>query len=503
VYPAARSCWNWAPRRLSHERLRITSGWPPLAQKPDWQLIRSAIGIPDYKSHYRAVTCRSIMQRMRFIRFFNLLLVLLSLGLPYRLEGADPHGAVCSGDPSSALIFVGKLTGWTSGGSPRWSSATFHVTELFQGESSGVVTTLMRNDLCDPTIGRTYLVLTHSLPNGSVYQLEDCEQIRPVDQATAALEYLRGSQRGNTSTEVSGEARVETRGYPWKKIPLPKTRIHLVGQNQQLDFVSDEDGRFHGTLNSGQYAISAEFPTGYEAELYETEHCGPSPITVTEHRCTQVTVCAHPTASITAHIVDVGGGPLGPMSNVQLTLETAEDNQFVQSVWPNEKSTLEANNLLPGRYILGLNTYLPVSRGSPYPPIYFPGVATRSEAQVITLSAGEHKVLSEMRIKKGQECEIPVLVIDSSGRPSPSAAVGLAYRDYPHFYIEPHEQTDENGKEIVYAVFPGPVFLRADKGREDGSMVKSENLELSSCPSEPVSLKLSRVVVDQPESEKK
>lgn len=192
------------------------------------------------------------------------------------------------------------------------------------------------------------------------------------------------------------------------------------------------------------------------------------------------------------------------MSSVQLTLETAKDQQFVLSVWPNEKSDLEAENLLPGQYILGLNTNLPVSRGSaPYPPTYFPGVSTRSEAQVITLSAGEHKVLSEMRIKKGRQCEIPVLVTDSLGRPSPSTAVALAYRDYPHFYIEPREQTDNNGRGTVYAVFPGPVFLRAEKQREDGSRAESESLEVSSCPSEAVSLKLSRIVARQPESKNK
>jgi hypothetical protein len=95
-----------------------------------------------------------------------------------------------------------------------------------------------------------------------------------------------------------------------------------------------------------------------------------------------------------------------------------------------------------------------------------------------------------------------VSVIDSFGKPSRSAAVALAYRDYPHYYIEPREQTDENGREAVYAVFPGPVLLRAEKQLKDGSTVKSEPLEVNSCPTEAVSLKL-RVVADQPESKKK
>ncbi len=449
-----------------------------------------------------------MMLRMRFIRSAKLLSIPLSLCLSFPLEGADTRDAVCNYDPSSALSFVGTLTDLTPAPtpSPSWNSATFHVTELLQGETSIVVNMLMSNDLCHdsgttPVVGGTYLVLTHSLPKGSarsVYQLEECEQVRPVDQAKAALEYLRSSQKGTAPTELSGEATVETRGYPFKRIPLPKTRIHLVGPSQRLDFVSDEDGRFHGTLNPGKYTITTEFPTGYGAEY------SPPAITLTEHRCTQLTVGAHPTASITAHIVDVDVDPLGVMSNFQLTLETAEDQQFVQSVWPDERSNLKADNLLPGQYILGLNTYLPVSRGfDPYPPIYFPGVGARSKAQVIKLSAGEHKVLSEMRIKKGQKCEIPALVIDSLGKPSPSTAVTLSYRDYPHFYFEPDEQTDENGGKTVYAVFPGPVFLRAEKQLEDRSTAQSEILELDSCPTKPVSLRLSKVVVDQPEPKKK
>lgn len=122
---------------------------------------------------------------------------------------------------------------------------------------------------------------------------------------------------------------------------------------------------------------------------------------------------------------------------------------------------------------------------------------------MITLRPGERKVLSEMRIKKGQECEIPVVVSDNSGKSSSSTVVGVAYRDYPHFYIEPREETDNDGRIAVYAVFPGPVFLRAEKQRGDGSRVESESLELNSCPAKPVLLKLTHVVAQQLKSENK
>lgn len=131
------------------------------------------------------------------------------------------------------------------------------------------------------------------------------------------------------------------------------------------------------------------------------------------------------------------------MSSVQLTLETDEDQQFVQSVTPDENSDLVMKDLPPGEYVFGLNTYLPLSRSTPhYPPTYYPGGNKRSDSQVITLALGEHKVLAEMRIMKGQECEIPVLVSEASGKPSAGAAVAIAYPDYPHFYTDSRERSD-------------------------------------------------------------
>jgi hypothetical protein len=59
-----------------------------------------------------------------------------------------------------------------------------------------------------------------------------------------------------------------------------------------------------------------------------------------------------------------------------------------------------------------------------------------------------------MRIKKVRACQIPVLVTDGVGKPSPSTVVALAYHDYPNFYTEPRDQTDTNGRGAVYAVFP-------------------------------------------------
>ena len=51
-------------------------------------------------------------------------------------------------------------------------------------------------------------------------------------------------------------------------------------------------------------------------------------------------------------------------------------------------------------------------------------------------------------------------------------------------------------------MFPGTVFLRAEKQRESGSTIQSDTLEVGSCPGEAVTLKLTGVVVDRPEPNK-
>jgi len=221
--------------------------------------------------------------------------------------------------------------------------------------------------------------------------------------------------------------------------------------------------------------------------------CAPSEFTILEHLCTTVVLCGEPTGSITTHVVDMDGGFLDDI-NDPLTLETADGQQFVESTIPDGSGNLVADRLLPGKYILGLSTYTPVlDYQPPYPPTYYPGVSRRSEAQVITLRAGEHKVLPDMRIKKGTACQISVQVTDELGHPSPDTDVSLAYPDYPHFWIKDNP-TDENGSGRVYAVFPGIVSLRAEKPDKESSRLESDVTELTSCPDKRVFLKLSHRV---------
>lgn len=435
-----------------------------------------------------------MMPRASLARPITLQLILLLVCLLHPVRGAENPTSVCDRDPFTSLAFVGTLTD----AKPRDGNANvillkFRIAEPLLGKTSSEVSMETVNtpdcgiQKITDHIGENYLVQAHNSPEGYIDAWWGCHQIRPASEAHAEIEYFRRLQKGQTPTEILGEARYQER-LPLTSFPVPGTRIHLLGEGHEYNFVSDEKGLFRGVVSPGKYKASVDWPKAFAPNRQDL--CGPLEFTVAARRCTSVAVCAQAAGSITAHIVDVNGESLASRNDVELTLETAE-GKFVKNTFPDEKSNLVIEDLLPGKYILGL-IYPNMEGMAPYRPIYFPRVKRRSHAQVITLGAGEHKVLSEMRIKKGVPCRIPVYVIDGAGKPAPAVDIAIEYPELHQFYIYPDQQTNSDGRRAVYVVFPGIVYLRAEKANEEGlTEVESDIVEVGSCPAEPVLLKLS------------
>jgi hypothetical protein len=430
-------------------------------------------------------------------RCLKLQLIVLSVCFLHLIRGAESPTSVCDREPSTLVVFVGTLTDAKEGDGNVFS-LKFHITEPLLGKTSSEVSTDTVNmpdcsiQKITAHIGENYLVQAHAFNESYVDTSWGCQHIRPARETHAEIEYFRRLQKGQTPTEILGEARFQ-KWLPLTGFPLPATKIRLVGGGHDYNYVSDDRGLFRGVLNPGQYKVSVDFPKGFEPNTegpFGPLHglCGPLEFTMAEGRCTSVTVCAQASGSITVHIVDADGDSLASRDNVELTLTTAERAEFIRNVFPDEKSNLVFENLLPGKYILGLTH--PALEGAPYRPVYFPGVSSRTDAQVISLEAGEHKILPEMRIKKGIPCKIPVRVIDEDHKPLPSGVVTLAYPETGQFDAYPDWQPDANGKAAVYAVFPGIVYLRAEKENEARTGLDADVVEVTSCPAEPVFLKV-------------
>ncbi len=435
---------------------------------------------------------------------FRIRVILLALLLGHAALAAQTPASLCDDDPSSALVFVGTLTHIQPDIYVDVNSATFHVTELFEGKASDEISISIPKRLCkdeatSPQIGQSYLIRTHlgrdeTLPGPDI--LQHCEQMRPADEARSEIEYFRSVKKGITPTEVNWDTRADSA----HRVPLPGTTIHAVNGSKKLVFVSDDNGYFRTEMSPGQYKVTDRFPAGYEP-YFATEYkprilimnhlgsCAHPEFAIMEHVCTSVVLCGETTASIAVRLADADGHS-HDAPHVSLTLETAKDHEFAGLASTDEEGKVVVGRRLPGDYVLGINVDDPEP---PYRTTYYPGVSRRSDAQVITLRAGEHKVLPAMRIKKGTACQISVEVTDEFGHPARGTDIAVAYPEIPDLWLADSE-TDENGRGSVFVVFPGSVGLMAQKRMMGNSRINSNDIELTSCPDKPVVLKLSRRV---------
>lgn len=200
--------------------------------------------------------------------------------------------SVCTDYPSAEVVFIGTLTTFTA--SPIASPMRFESLEPLTGNSvDGIYSTtvsLEPGSLCrsddPPLIGERYLVVAQGPARDGSYS---CADLKREADAAADIEYFRLVGSGATATEVSGEARIT--GGP----PVKGAKVQLAGIAGRTQLISNAKGRFHAVLKPGTYEVTAEFPTGYESES-----CGWSSVTVVEHRCARLVVCAHPKTSTSA-----------------------------------------------------------------------------------------------------------------------------------------------------------------------------------------------------------
>jgi hypothetical protein len=214
--------------------------------------------------------------------------------MPRAIYSGNAPASVCTDYPSVEVVFIGTLTAITA--SPKASPMRFESLEPLAGKSvDGVYsTTVLRvpGSLCrsggPPVIGERYLVVAQGPARDGRYS---CAELKREADAATDIEYFRLVRSGATPTEVSGEARL-TGGSPVKGV-----KVQLAGIAGRMELISNAQGLFHAVLKPGTYEVTAEFPTGYESES-----CGWSSVTVVEHRCALLVVCAKPKTSTAARL---------------------------------------------------------------------------------------------------------------------------------------------------------------------------------------------------------
>ena len=172
----------------------------------------------------------------------------------------------------------------------------------------------------------------------------------------------------------------------YKVTQLAGIPVSLNGP-QARKIYSDAEGKFRADgLPPGKYTVSAEAPEHYAPFMKST-------VTIQDRGCAEIPMGTRLDGHIRGHLFFSDGAPA---AGVNLTMKRADTS-------PNKAWTAGAayttsasdgafdfSQLSPGTYIYGANLDFTSPNGFPYyRKAFFPGTVNRSEAAVVTITAGQ------------------------------------------------------------------------------------------------------------------
>lgn len=442
----------------------------------------------------------------------GLLLTLASLLVTFvSAARAEACSCMMPGPPCQALgaasaVFVGTVTDVrvreaksveAARAEPNWTPVVvkFAVLQPFQGvEGAEVEVATGRGDGdCGYQFrkGESYLVYAYGGRDGRPLMTGICTRTRPVSEASEDFEFLRGlgarAQGVSIDVTVSRTRQSVKAGDSAPVGGLGGARLTVEGAGESREVRTDSEGRARLTgLKPGTYKIKLALPEGLTTYKEEQE------VTVADRGCASLFYSVIDDGRIAGRVSDAEGRAV---AGVLVSLVEAEDpdpkRHYARYERTGEDGRYEIKGLPPGRYLLAvnLNRYpQPDDPSNAYPRTYYPGVAETSQAEAVSLGAGERvKDRDITLLPRRAESVVKGVVVWDDG--SPVANARVSFRDVT--YHDPGVDNgapaaDEQGR-FTLKGFAGQTLLisvgsnRNFVGdfRRDGPMERAEPLRVT------------------------
>ena len=341
-------------------------------------------------------------------------------------------------------------------------------------------------------LGGQYLVYAYS-DDKKTLSTSICTRTRPLSQATADLDFIRGLSNAAPGGTIFGQVgfrrwnrEIREYDYPWP--PVKDAKLLFTGP-KQFDGKTDADGKYSiSGIPPGKYKVRIELPAGLSVYNAEQE------LEVRDRACRQVFFLAETDTQITGKVIDAQGTSAADvlMELIPATREVGTYGSFERT---DKDGRYTMRLLKPGRYYLGVRilgsagaTYVP------YPQTYYPGVKDRAQATVINITEGQRIELDELILPaRFIERTLNGIVVDADGTPVAGAVVWLKERQYQDSDMPYRRDTDSEGR-FSYPVYEGIKYELFANVDVDGKRVKlSDPLEVVIAPNqEPIKLVLKK-----------
>jgi hypothetical protein len=242
-----------------------------------------------------------------------------------------------------------------------------------------------------PQIGQKFFV--HAKRAGNQFRLAECGATRPVEEASADIQYLRERQAGTFRPFIAGSVLRHYSGSPYAvESGLDGPPRGLAGANVEIQgetrrrLQTDDQGKFRvDDVKPGRYTIREDFP-GYKSK-------GTQLVDVPANGCGIAHVGMFTNSSISGVVKRADGTPA---IGVELDLVDKDPRyrsmtETLEMIKTGSHGEFFMDNLPSGEFLLGINIRESTRYPDQTPPTYFPGVPDRNSASVIALAPNEAK----------------------------------------------------------------------------------------------------------------
>src|SRR5262245_35771043 len=417
--------------------------------------------------------------------------------------GASP----CQEYWSTDVVFTGTVVGSAkitiTEGDYKFDQrlVRFEVAQIFRGEQMAkaeIVTGWGGGD-CGYSFkdGETYLVYAGRNKQDQRLYTSICTRTRPISQAAEDLDYIRNLPNMDAGGVIFGK--INKHNYKAKEgeafsMPVSSANLIIEGESSRIEARTDEQGGYRITgLAPGAYTVKFKVPNGMTSNGVSGGAMVEKKAEVVERGCQQVDFDFVSDTRVSGRVIDAIGQA---MTGLSLQMRGAPSdirniNTFL-SAKTNAEGRFEFETVPPGDYLLGFRILGASDGEMPYPRTYYPGVAFKSQAGVISVKEGEHRSDILLRLPPPlSEYNVQGFVVWSDGRPAPGEYIYLSLLEEGETSGTKTLQADERGH-FTLKVFEGLYYkVSAYQRNASGAAPQSEWVDVPKTPdAKPIKLVL-------------
>jgi 5-hydroxyisourate hydrolase-like protein (transthyretin family) len=402
--------------------------------------------------------------------------------------GGEP---VCQEYSRTDIVFAGTVAGsakiTVNEGDYKYEQrlVRFEIAEMFRGEQMAkaeIITGWGGGDCgYNFTNGESYLVYAHINKENKRLYTSVCTRTRPTSQAAEDLAYIRNLPYMDAAAVIFGKITRLT--YKEKDgqavfLPVGSTNLIIEGESSRNEAQTDEQGGYRVTgLAPGAYKVRLKVPDGLTSNGMRGGAMIEEKAEVVERGCQQVDFGFVSDTRVSGRVIDAIGRPMTGL-NVQMrgaSSDLRNTNTFLYAN-TNAGGRFEFETVPPGDYLLGFRILGTIGGEMPYPRTYYPGVAFKSLAGVVSVKEGELRSDIELKLPPPlPEFSVKGFVVWSDGRPAPDVAIYLSLLEEGDITGTKTLQADERGH-FTLKVYEGLEY-RVSAYNATGAAAQSEWVE--------------------------